>query len=162
MTSVKPFLILVLSLTIFCLMTAYAFEHFMDIKPCILCLYQRYIFMIIGSISLICLFLADRPVALYAPYTLTAIFFAMMCLAGYQVAIENHWIATPSLCASNLAPANSIEELKDSLMATDHVPCDKVQWSIFGISMAGFNVMYSAAMAFLSYMAGYSYRKFHE
>jgi disulfide bond formation protein DsbB len=38
-------------------------------------------------------------------------------------------------------------------MGTEFVPCDKVAWSLFGISMAGYNALFSLLFGLASFAA---------
>jgi disulfide bond formation protein DsbB len=48
----------------------------------------------------------------------------------------------------------TIEELRRQLEATPVVRCDEPAWTLFGISMAGYNVLISLALAAFSLTAG--------
>ena len=39
-----------------------------------------------------------------------------------------------------------IEQLRDAMLATDFVPCDEIRWSLFGLSLAGYNVLLTLAL----------------
>ena len=39
------------------------------------------------------------------------------------------------------------------MLATDFVPCDEVQWALFGVSLAGYNVLLFLALAITSLWA---------
>ena len=43
--------------------------------------------------------------------------------------------------------AQTVEELRAQLLAAPVVPCDEVAWSLFGVSMAGYNAVVSLALA---------------
>ena len=43
--------------------------------------------------------------------------------------------------------------MRKQLLETDFVPCDVVQWSLFGISMPGYNVLASLGLALASFWA---------
>ena len=64
-------------------------------------------------------------------------------LAPLQIPVfRRFWIAST---ASNLG--GSSEDLLERIMAAPLVRCDEVQWSLFGISMAGWNAILSIASA---------------
>ncbi len=50
-------------------------------------------------------------------------------------------------------PNASIAELREQLLETRFIPCDEVPWSLFGISMAGYNVLASLGLALASFWA---------
>ena len=43
--------------------------------------------------------------------------------------------------------AMTLEEMKRQILGTAPVLCDRVQWSLFGVSLAGWNLLASLAMA---------------
>ncbi len=68
-------------------------------------------------------------------------------LAAFHVGVEQHWWAGTAECGANFGPAGSVEELRRRLLAQAVVRCDEVAWSLFGISMAGYNFLLSLALA---------------
>ena len=64
-------------------------------------------------------------------------------LAFYHAGVEYKWWAGPSTCGGGTIPA-SFEELKKT-MNKPIVPCDTPAWTLFGISMAGYNGLMSLA-----------------
>jgi disulfide bond formation protein DsbB len=46
-----------------------------------------------------------------------------------------------------------IEDLRKQLLGVRFVPCDEIRWSLFGISMAGYNVLASLGLAAASLWA---------
>ena len=59
---------------------------------------------------------------------------------------------SPRSCGGS-APANSLEALRAQVMAAPVTRCDEVAWSLFGISMAGYNVAISLALAAYAFVA---------
>ncbi len=60
-------------------------------------------------------------------------------------------------CTASLAAGASAADLVDQLLATPVVRCDDVPWSLFGLSMAGWNALFSldiSAVALLSFILG--------
>ncbi|KAI9011625.1 disulfide bond formation protein DsbB/BdbC [Hyaloraphidium curvatum] len=60
-------------------------------------------------------------------------------IASYHVGVEQHWWTDELTCG---AAADGL-----SLMEPTAIRCDEVPWELFGISMAGYNVPASLAMA---------------
>ena len=48
----------------------------------------------------------------------------------------------------------TLAELRAQIMATPVTRCDDVAFSLFGVSMAGYNVLFSLALAFYTALAG--------
>jgi len=62
-------------------------------------------------------------------------------LAVYHAGVEWGFWPGPTAC-SGTGVAVSFEQLSD-INAARVVPCDKVQWTLFGLSLAGYNAIVS-------------------
>jgi disulfide bond formation protein DsbB len=127
----------------FALLSAYSAEHFFKLRPCSLCLFQQYGFIIIclgGCVAVVLTFLKVhvKKISLF----LATLYMINAGIAFYQVAVEHRWVEVPTQCQNKKLFGNSIEELREQLLNTETVRCDQVQWSLFGISMAGYNALY--------------------
>jgi disulfide bond formation protein DsbB len=72
-------------------------------------------------------------------------------LALYHVGVEQHWWAGPTSCSGGLGTVRSVEDLAAMLSKPIDIPsCDKVAWSLFGVSMAGYNVLACVGLAIFS------------
>ena len=124
------------------------FEIFQDYEACHLCLLQRipYIIMIIiGALGVL------RPQFILFCITLTLVTtVASTLLALYHVGVEQNLWDSISACKSTAIGHISVEELKKSLLERPALSCANIEWSVFGISMAGYNSLYSLFLAFMS------------
>jgi disulfide bond formation protein DsbB len=137
------------------LLGALGFQYIGGLLPCPLCIDQRIahlatlIFAIMG-----CLAVALPRRLKHWPkwWPACRIGFALLLLAIlatatgmgvaiFQVGVENRW--WESGCASQAFGSNDLETLKNALLNTPVVRCDEVAWSMFGISMAGWNAVIS-------------------
>jgi disulfide bond formation protein DsbB len=130
---------------------AWSFQLFGGLQPCPLCLYQRWPYWIVivfaGLAVLAGRRLAPGGLAVFAVIS-GLVFLAGAGIAGFHVGVEQHWWEGLSTCGGGVHDANmSIEELKVKLFATPLVRCDDVAWSLFGISMAGYNLIISVFLA---------------
>ena len=81
---------------------------------------------------------------------LCAVAFAASAGIGiYHVGVEQGLFAGPTACSGTIT-GDSVEELRRALVAAPVVRCDQVAWSLFGISLAGYNVLASVALALFS------------
>ena len=144
---------------------AWGFQLLGGLQPCTLCLYQRGPYWAVITIAGLAVLGAKRLNA--AGHAAIAgicalIFLASAAVAGFHVGVEQHlW---EGLAACGGGPLNdpdmSIEELKSRLLATPITRCDDVPWSLFGISLAGFNFLVSLVLAVASaWTARYFWRK---
>ena len=131
---------------------ALMFQFVGGLAPCELCLYERWPYY--ASIPLGLAFAAPRRPLIdprIGTALLLAIFLGSTVLAFYHVGVEQHWFAGPTACTGTGGPARTIEELRQMLMTQQTVRCDAPQWSLFGITLAGFNFLASLALTVLSY-----------
>jgi disulfide bond formation protein DsbB len=134
-------------------------QYWGGLRPCELCLYERWPWAAAITISLVALFAGGRGALPWLALTLAAVFVAGAVLAFYHVGVEQHWFAGPSACTASAGKATTLAELKRQLSATAPVLCDKVQWSLFGVSLAGWNLVASLAMAALNAVAFARHRR---
>jgi disulfide bond formation protein DsbB len=148
-----PSLILLASLA--SLAIAFASEYWGGLQPCVLCWYQRYPYMATAVLGIIGIALAGRPGLLRAVLMLAALaFFVDAGIAAYHVGVEQHWWQGTAECGSTLDLSLSPEELKKQLLNQPVVRCDEVAWSLFGISMAGYNFLYALALGLVTLWHG--------
>lgn len=141
-------LLTVLSLCV--LGAAYILKHFYGFQPCQMCLYEQKVFMGTAGVALASLLFLSHRWQYYAILLLGVIFLGGACLAAYHVAIQYHWVSLPAFCASNdFSDFTSLEALKEQMLNTPYVRCDQVTWSLFGLSLAAYNVIFSLILALL-------------
>jgi len=138
-----PLAIMLASLAI--LGTALASQYWGGLLPCELCVWQRWAYVAVIGIAFAALQARDRWRA-----GLTGLA-ALACLVGgaiavFHVGVEQHWWAGLATCTGSTG-ANSVEALKAQILAAPVTRCDEVAWSLFGVSMAGWNVLASALLA---------------
>ncbi|WP_085903923.1 disulfide bond formation protein B [Kiloniella majae] len=130
--------------------TALAFQYIGGLYPCVLCMYQRWAYVVATSFALLAWILRKHPT--FARLTLGASslsFLAGAGIAGFHVGVEKQWWEGTSECQGDaLDLSASIEDLTSQLMDQPIVRCDVVPWELFGISMAGYNIIISLSLAF--------------
>jgi disulfide bond formation protein DsbB len=126
---------------------ALAFQYWGGLQPCVLCLWQRYAHVGVMAFAGLTLVIGQPQLrlTLLAAAGLAAV--AGAGIAGFHVGVEQHWWQGTAECGSTLGPAATIDELRARLLAQPVVRCDEVAWSLFGISMAGYNFLLSLALA---------------
>lgn len=135
---------------VFALAGAWFAQKFLGIQPCALCMYQRYIYWAIVPITGLGFLLNSPSLHRFALGIVCLLLLAELGVALYQVAVELHWMPLPAVCKAPSLAGQTIAELKQQLMAQPHVSCDQVQWKLFGISMAGYNSLYSLVLLLLA------------
>lgn len=124
-------------------------------RPCELCHWQRYPFVATALLGALAWWSGERMPRLTGVLVgLAAVtFLAGAGVAAFHVGVEQKWWAGLESCGSPDGPANSIEELRLRLQGTPMVRCDEVAWSLFGVSLAGYNVLVSLALAVVAVSA---------
>jgi disulfide bond formation protein DsbB len=125
-------------------------------EPCELCLTQRYAFYAAAPLAALIAFVASREahgLARAGFALLTALFAASAALAAYHVGVEYHWWAGPTACTGGLTGSVDVNDLMKALDSVKVVRCDEVQLRIAGLSLAGWNVVASAALAVYAALA---------
>ena len=119
-------------------------EYVGKLYPCEMCWWQRYphaiaILLAIGALL--------QPLS--APRTRVLTLLAALAIAAsgaigvFHAGVEYGWWEGLTTCTSG--GATSLEDI----MAVPLVRCDQVQWSLAGISLAGFNALFSLGGALL-------------
>ena len=133
---------------------AWFFELVLDIRPCPLCLEQRYAYYLAVPLGLVLAFAASRR----APRAVLLAGFAVLLLAalanawlgGYHAGVEWQFWQGPTDCSGPVANLGSAGTLLERLDTVKVVRCDEVQWRFLGLSLAGYNVLISLAMALIA------------
>jgi disulfide bond formation protein DsbB len=74
-------------------------------------------------------------------------------LGGYHAGVEQKWWPGPNTCTSQSIEGLSTDDLLAQIMNAPVVRCDEIPWDMFGISMAGWNMIISLGLAALWLMA---------
>jgi disulfide bond formation protein DsbB len=138
-----PAAILVISLG--ALANAYVAQYVHGLEPCNLCLYQRVPYAVTALLAIIAFLLASGGGRAAMVALCAGAYLAGAGIAFYHVGVEQHWWL--SECTGALAKDLSIEEMKAQLMSKPTKPCDDVEWTFLGWSMATYNAAFSLALA---------------
>ncbi len=124
-------------------------QYLGGLQPCELCLYERWPYYAAIGVSLAASVVGRRGTSIAAAALCAALFLAGAGLAAYHVGVEQHWIAGPTACTGTPL-RGSVEDVMAQLLARQPVSCDEVQWSLWGVSLAGWNLLASLALAALA------------
>ena len=118
---------------------ALAFQFLGGLAPCEMCYWQRWphLAAIVLGLAAWALGLNRALIALAAVAVL-----ASGAIGLFHAGVEQMWWRGPSACT---APplAGSSSEVLGAVLAAPLVRCDAIPWSLFGISMAGYNALFS-------------------
>ena len=130
---------------------AWFFQLVLDIRPCPLCLEQRYAYYLVIPLGALTALAAARD----APRAVLLLGLAILAAA----ALGNTWLGTyhagvewglwqgPTDCTGPIGNLGSAGNLLERLDTVKVVRCDEVQWKFLGLSLAGYNVLISLSMA---------------
>ncbi len=116
------------------------FQYVGGLMPCSLCLWQRWPHIIIVLLAVIERFVRIPRLVLTA-IALTAA--TSVILAAYHAGVEWQLWSGPGGCTASLTNSGDLTSLTESLLATPVIRCDEVAWSFLGLSMAGWNSLFS-------------------
>ena len=143
----KQFAGVMLAASVAVLGAALLSQYWGGLAPCELCLLERAPWWVAIGIAIATL-LVPRALALpLSAMLLALVFLASTALGFYHVGVEQHWFAGPTACTAGGAAPTSVDALRAQLVGKQPVMCDQVQWSLFGLSLAGWNMIASAIMA---------------
>ncbi|WP_230532815.1 disulfide bond formation protein B [Microvirga roseola] len=126
---------------------ALIFEHVFGYVPCKLCLTQRNPYYIAVPLGLVAALMPPRW-ARAGLWLLAVIFLVSAGLGAYHSGVEWGFWAGPSDCGggSGASPGN-VGDFLNQLQNTRVVSCTEAAWRFVGLSLAGWNVVISLALA---------------
>jgi disulfide bond formation protein DsbB len=141
-----PLVLILASIAV--LAAALASQYIGGLRPCVLCIYQRWPYVaVIAFAGLALLPLGTGWRSLFLVLAAAALLVGA-AIGVFHVGVEQHWWEGTASCGGTVSSEGlTAEQLRDRLWATPPVRCDQVAWSLFGISMAGYNVLISVLLA---------------
>ena len=130
---------------------AYYFQYVMGLRPCPLCLEQRIAFYVSIPLAVVVAVAAGRDGPRgRAAAGLGVIALAMLFNSGlalFHAGVEWKWWPGPQECSGPLTDLTAGGDLLSSLTNLTIVRCDEAAWRFLGLSLAGYNVLISLALA---------------
>jgi disulfide bond formation protein DsbB len=130
---------------------AWFFQLVIGLVPCELCLKQRFAYYLAVPLGVLVAILAAKQ----APRGVVLAGLALLVLAAlgnaglgvYHAGVEWKFWAGPTECTGTIGNFGSAKDLLEQLDKVKVVRCDEVQWTLFGLSLAGYSVLVSLLMA---------------
>jgi disulfide bond formation protein DsbB len=121
------------------------------LQPCELCLLQRWPWVGAALFGLAAaIFVRNKFAQAVLLLVAGLILVANSGVAGFHVGVEQGWWKGPVSCSGGGLPSGaSVEELRAYLLAAPTVSCSDIVWSLFGLSMAGYNMLISLGAGLL-------------
>ena len=118
---------------------AYISQYVFGLYPCEMCWWQRYAHF--AALALGVLALVRPSARVLTAMAGVAILFAGL-IGGYHAGVEYGWWQGLTACTSQI---DMSQDALEAISAGPLIRCDQVQWSLLGISLAGFNFLISTA-----------------
>jgi len=130
---------------------AWFFQLVLDIRPCPLCLEQRYAYYLAIPLAALTGFVAARNgspgLALAGLAVLLLAALGNAVLGAYHAGVEWGFWQGPTDCTGPVGNLGSAGSLLQRLDTVKVIRCDEVQWRFLGLSLAGYNALISLVMA---------------
>ncbi len=120
---------------------AYVSQYGFGLYPCEMCWWQRYPHF--AAVALALLSTVAPPKRLWVALAAFAILISG-AIGAYHAGVEYGWWEGLTACSSL---ATGSDDPLEAIMNAPLIRCDEVQWSLFGISLAGWNALISTATA---------------
>jgi len=149
LNKVTNYFIAILFVNILVILSALFIEFFLKVKPCILCIYQRYPYYIIAFLSLIYFLKKDLKILLILLIILTSL--TSIILSTYHVGIETGLIEETTSCKTSLNNNLSKDAILKQLESNLASSCKEVNFKLFGFSLASINIILSLILTTIYY-----------
>lgn len=149
MSKVTNYFLAILLVNILVILSTLFIEFFLKVKPCILCIYQRYPYYIITFLSLIFFLKKDLKILLILLIILTSL--ASIILSTYHVGIETGLIEETTSCKTSLNNNLSKDAILKQLESNLASSCKEVNFKLFGFSLASINIILSLILTTIYY-----------
>ena len=121
-------------------------QYGFGLHPCEMCYWQRWPHQAAILLALLALMLRHNDKAMRALTLLAAVAIAISGAIGvFHAGVEYGFWEGVTTCATGTSGPVSL----DAIMNAPLIRCDTAQWTLFGISLAGFNAIFSAGAAAL-------------
>jgi disulfide bond formation protein DsbB len=124
---------------------AYGSQYIGGLPPCEMCWWQRWPHFAAVPLALLAFFISNPVfkrviVALAAMAILTS-----GMIGGFHAGVEYGWWEGLSTCSA--VPTGDADDVMKQILNAPLIRCDVAPWTLFGISLAGFNFLLSAGGA---------------
>ena len=117
---------------------AWGSEYIGGLSPCEMCIWQRWPHLAAIAIAVLAFALPRRDIVGLAAIAILI----SGAIGAFHAGVEYRWWEGLTRC-SQMSGERSISDI----MNTPLVRCDEAQWSLFGISLAGYNAILSSGAA---------------
>ena len=120
---------------------AYGSQYIGGLYPCEMCWWQRYPHFAAVGIALVAFVVGNHGYR-HTLVALAALAIATSgAIAGFHAGVEYGWWEGLTQCTSTISGTG--DDLLKSIMKAPLIRCDVAPWTLFGISLAGYNFLLS-------------------
>jgi disulfide bond formation protein DsbB len=133
------------------LCVAWLAQYAGGLAPCELCYLQRYGYWAAIALGVVTITQNGTPRRRGVLLGLTGL--ALLAVAGtalFHVGVEHGWWEGSSACVGVNTAGQTTEQMTDAILNAPLVRCDTPAFVLFGISMAGYNLIYALALTALT------------
>jgi disulfide bond formation protein DsbB len=127
------------------------FQYVLKLPPCPLCLEERVPYHIVIPLSLLlaiaAMVRAPRALLVVGFLAIIAAMLVGAALGAYHAGVEWLWWPGPTDCSGPISDFSAKGSLLNQLQSIHIVRCDEAAWRFLGLSLAGYNVLVSLALA---------------
>lgn len=121
---------------------ALGFQYLGGFAPCEMCYWQRWPHLAAIALALLAIAMRQHPAASRLWVVLAALAMATSgAIGAFHAGVEYGWWEGLTACATS-GPLSG-QSMLDNIMAAPLTRCDVAPWTMFGISMAGYNAILS-------------------
>ena len=130
---------------------ALGFQYIGGVAPCEMCHWQRWpleaaIVICFGGVGLFAAGLIGRQAIVIIAWVALFLIATTGVIGAYQAGVEWKFLPGPASCTGERYVLGAAADLSH---VAPVVRCDVVAWQLFGISLAGYNAIFSLGAAFL-------------
>lgn len=136
---------------------AFGSEYLGGLRPCEMCWWQRWPHLAAIPMALVA-FPAPLPPRRVL-VTLAGLAIAVSGAIGvFHAGVEYHWWEGITACTATVRGGGDLQATLDAIMHAPVTRCDVAQWTLFGVSLAGYNAILSIGAAIAIWAMAWSRR----
>jgi disulfide bond formation protein DsbB len=124
---------------------AYGSQYLGGLAPCEMCWWQRYPHFAAAPLALLAFFIGNPGVKRVLVALAAFAILTSGLIGGFHAGVEYGWWEGLSTCST--VPTGTAEEVMKQILNAPLIRCDVAPWTLFGISLAGFNFLLSTGGA---------------
>ena len=133
-----PFISFIIA--IFALLFAFYLQYILGYEPCKLCMYQRYVYILVILLSLLGFFLHKSKLI---PILLIILFIIITSIGFWHLGIEQQWWAASLECSGITENIGSLKEELKNINNRPVATCDQVSPKFLNITLVQWSFIYA-------------------